>query len=183
MQRRVRLEHLLRAHRPRDDAEHGHLARMLELVGAVEDPFTRSHFAPGHFTASGFVLSPDGGALLLIHHRKLGRWLQPGGHVEADDVDIEAAARRELREEVGFDPLALAVQGIFDLDVHTIPAIGVDPSHEHFDVRFLFRADRLELGSGDDLETARWFSLAQIDALDSDRSVMRAVEKLRAGAA
>src|SRR5207248_2563727 len=85
----------LRAHPPHDTHERDHLARMLVLARAPGDPFARDHFAPGHFTASGFVLSPDARALLLIRHRKLGRWLQPGGHVDAEDRDIEDAAQSD----------------------------------------------------------------------------------------
>jgi 8-oxo-dGTP pyrophosphatase MutT (NUDIX family) len=181
MPRRATLERLLSAHRPHDAAEAAHRARMLELLRAAGDPFTRAHFAPGHFTASGFVLAPEGDALLLIHHRKLQRWLQPGGHVEAGDADIEASARRELREEVGLGDLALAVPGIFDLDVHAIPPIGGEPAHEHFDVRFLFRATERALFGGE--ERARWTPLSEIDAPAADRSVLRAVAKLRGRAA
>jgi 8-oxo-dGTP pyrophosphatase MutT (NUDIX family) len=179
MPRRVGLESLLRAHRPLDAAEDQHRARMLELLGTHGDPFARTHFEPGHFTASGFVLSPDGGALLLIHHRKLLRWVQPGGHIETGDADVEAGARRELREEVGLDRLELATPGIFDLDVHSIPAFGTEPAHEHFDVRFLFRAAQREFAGGEDVETARFLPFADIDAITADRSVVRAVEKLR----
>jgi 8-oxo-dGTP pyrophosphatase MutT (NUDIX family) len=175
---RAALEHLLQAHTPRDATEREHRARMLALTRTPGDPFVRDHFVPGHFTASGFVVSPDSRALLLIHHRKLGRWLQPGGHVEVSDADLVSAARRELGEEVGLEDLPLESAGIFDLDVHAIPALGSEPAHEHFDVRFLFRAASLELGTGGDQELARWVPLHEIDALTSDRSVMRAVEKL-----
>jgi 8-oxo-dGTP pyrophosphatase MutT (NUDIX family) len=151
---------------------------MQALIAAAGDVFARDHFAPGHFTASGFVLSPDGHALLLIHHRKLNRWLQPGGHVERADTDIVTAARRELGEEVGLAQLPLEREGIFDLDVHAIPPLGRDPAHEHFDVRFLFRAPSFELQAGSDARAARWVPLALIDEVESDRSVMRAVQKL-----
>ena len=72
--------------------------RMLALLA---DPrcFSRDAFVPGHFTASTFVLSPAGDGLLLILHAKLALWLQPGVHVEPDDVDLLAAARRELAED------------------------------------------------------------------------------------
>jgi 8-oxo-dGTP pyrophosphatase MutT (NUDIX family) len=176
---RSQLAPWLAAYRAQDADERGHLARMLALLEAPGDPFARDHFVPGHFTASAFVVAPDGDALLLIRHPKLGRWLQPGGHIEAGDSGLLAAARRELREEVGMDEAALAVDGIFDLDVHRIPALGREPEHEHFDVRFLFRAGERALpegrGEGDAL---RWFSLREIEAGASDASVRRAARKL-----
>jgi 8-oxo-dGTP pyrophosphatase MutT (NUDIX family) len=169
---------LLRAFAPRDGEERAHLDRMHALLRAPGDPLARSHFVPGHFTASAFVLSPDRALLLLIHHGKLDRWLQAGGHVEARDPDILGAARRELQEEAGLSDLALEVQGIFDLDVHAIPALGPEPPHEHFDVRFLFRAPSLELHADSEVKAARWVPLGEIDEVTSDRSVARAVRKL-----
>jgi 8-oxo-dGTP pyrophosphatase MutT (NUDIX family) len=145
------------------------------------DPFARDHYVPGHFTASAFILSPEGDALLLIHHRKLGRWLQPGGHVEPSDADLLAAARREAAEEVGGRDLTLDPRGsgVFDLDVHTIPAHGASPQHEHFDVRFLFRSPTRRVVEGEEIDGARWVPLAQL-ARDpaADASVLRAVRKL-----
>jgi 8-oxo-dGTP pyrophosphatase MutT (NUDIX family) len=178
MTRRAPIEEWLRAYAPVDAEERTHVQRMLALIAAPGDPFARDHYAPGHFTASGFVLSPDGRALLLIHHRKLNRWLQPGGHIERSDTDVVASARRELREEVGLAQVSLESNGIFDVDVHAIPALGREPAHEHFDVRFLFRAPSFELQAGSDARAARWVALAQIDEVESDRSVTRAVEKL-----
>ncbi len=143
------------------------------------DPFARDHFVPGHFTASAFVVSPDADALLLIFHGKLRRWLQPGGHVDACDVSILGAAQRELREEVGLSDLALHSPGIFDLDIHDIPPLKGEPSHAHFDVRFAFRARDLAFLAASDAEAGRWVKLSEIDETVSDRSVMRAVDKLR----
>jgi 8-oxo-dGTP pyrophosphatase MutT (NUDIX family) len=171
---------LLAAHRAHDADERGHLERMRALLDAPGDPFTRSHFVPGHFTASAFVISPAGDALLLIDHPKLRSWLQPGGHVEADDADVLAAARRELHEEVGLTDLPLVTEGLFDLDVHRIPPLGAEPAHEHFDVRFAFRARDLALPLGESTEAkvARWFPLSEIEAGTSDASVARAARKL-----
>jgi 8-oxo-dGTP pyrophosphatase MutT (NUDIX family) len=175
---RVPLETLLRAYAPQDGAERAHLDRMLGLLEAPGDPLERNHFVPGHFTASAFVLSPDRAQLLLIHHEKLDRWLQAGGHIEAHDPDVLGAARRELLEEAGISDPALETQGIFDLDVHAIPALGAEPAHEHFDLRFSFRALSLRLRAGSDVKAARWVPLGEVFGVTSDNSVMRAVRKL-----
>lgn len=164
---------------PSDAEEREHRARMLALCFAPGDPCRRDHFVPGHFTASAFVMSPQQDALLLILHGKLQRWLQPGGHVDAEDSDLLAAARREVLEEVGLSDLELLTPAPFDLDVHDIPALRQDPAHAHFDVRFLFRARSLAFQAGSDAKAARWVPLDQIELEFSDRSVMRAVEKLR----
>jgi 8-oxo-dGTP pyrophosphatase MutT (NUDIX family) len=162
-----------------DALEARHRDRMLSLLAGTLDPFSRSSFQPGHFTASAFVVSPDAGSLLLIHHKKLGRWLQPGGHVEPDDDDVIAAARRELREEVGLAHVALEHAGLFDLDVHAIPPLGSEPAHEHFDIRMLFRAHTDSVQAGSEVRAARFFPFGEIASVESDESVLRAVRKLR----
>lgn len=176
---RSALRELLQAHVPVDGEEALHQQRMLALLGEQDGCFARDHFAPGHFTASAFVLSPDQGQLLLIFHSKLTRWLQPGGHLELSDVSIEDAARREVSEEVGLNHLPLVRPGIFDLDAHEIPARKSEPAHEHFDIRFVFVAPSLEFKAGDDALSARWFPLGEVTPDATDRSVARAVEKLR----
>jgi len=151
---------------------------MLALVDGEHDPFDPLHLDPGHFTASAFVLSPDRQALMLIFHRKLSRWLQPGGHVETMDVDLLAAARREVMEETGVASLELERHGIFDVDVHAIPARADLGSHHHFDVRFLFRATNMDLTLNNEVSDARWVPLSAIHEFESDESVLRAVRKI-----
>jgi 8-oxo-dGTP pyrophosphatase MutT (NUDIX family) len=163
---------------PRDEQEIQHLSRMRRLCEAAADPCARDHFQPGHFTASAFIISPERDALLLILHAKLARWLQPGGHVEPSDGDLLAAARREAEEEVGLSDLELLTPAPFDLDVHDIPALRGDPAHAHFDVRFLFRARQRAFRAASDAKAARWVQLSELRIEMSDRSVMRAVEKL-----
>lgn len=166
---------------------------MLELIAAPGDVLGRSHHVPGHFTASAFVLSPDATALLLIFHRRLGHWLQPGGHLEAGDASVVAAARREVREESGLvalDDLAIGVGGagaeaecpgdgaLLDLDVHPIPAHAAEPAHEHFDVRVLLRARSAALAPGVEVGGACWVPLAEMAAAMTDESVRRVAAKL-----
>lgn len=182
MTRRARLDAMLQAHVPSDATEREHLARMRALAATASgDPFARDHHVPGHFTASAFVVAPDTDALLLILHAKLGRWLQPGGHVDPDDHDLVAAARREVAEETGLRALDLAHDGIFDLDVHVIPARATEPAHEHFDVRFLFRAPDRGARAASDARDVRWVPFAEVATIESDASVGRAVAKLIAG--
>ncbi|HEX5661729.1 MAG TPA: NUDIX hydrolase [Polyangiales bacterium] len=156
---------------------------MKELCDSVAKPCARSTYTPGHFTASAFVLSPERDALLLILHGKLGLWLQPGGHVDDEDVSLLEAARREVCEEVGLRELQLLEPVPLDVDIHDIPAREGEPAHQHFDVRFLFRAPTRAVQAGSDAKDARWVSLAELgnDGLvRSDESVLRAVRKLRA---
>jgi 8-oxo-dGTP pyrophosphatase MutT (NUDIX family) len=173
----------LTAYRPANSSEQAFLERMLELSRA-EGACEGSHFSPGHFTASAFVLSPDFRDLVLIHHKKLGIWVQPGGHVEPMDEDLSAAARREVLEEVGLGELepisAAGASLVFDVDIHSIPARKADPAHEHFDVRFAFVAKQRELVHSEEVADLRWVPLSEVEQMGTDESVLRAVRKLRA---
>ena len=166
---------------PASSVEQGFKGRMLALCD-TESPFSRGQFNPGHFTASAFVLSPDRRSLLLIHHAKLHRWLQPGGHVEASDTDLLAAATREAMEECSLDmgDLELLSSEPFDLDIHRIPARKEEPEHDHFDVRYLFRCRSDAAQAGEEVLDLAYVAFDQINAVESDQSVMRAVQRLQA---
>ena len=112
-------------------------AEFSALLGDAEDPFERARLA-GHFTASALVVSGDGARTLLTHHRKLGMWLQPGGHADGDR-DLARVALRETEEETGLQGVRVAPP-IFDLDRHWIPAHKEVPGHWHYDVRYLVHA-------------------------------------------
>ena len=99
--------------------------------------FHRDH-PPGHFTGSAWLVSRDGERVLLTHHRKLGRWLQLGGHADGDR-ELARVALREAEEESGLADLRVE-PAIFDLDRHWIPARGDEPGHWHYDVRYVVRA-------------------------------------------
>lgn len=135
--------------------------------------FTRAHQA-GHFTGSAFVVSADGKRALLLHHAKLGRWLQPGGHADGQ-LDLAAVALREAQEETGLAGLVVE-PAIFDLDRHTIPARGAEPEHLHWDVRYVVRC------SGDEVpvinDESRAFAWLPIDALAADGSIDLSIRRM-----
>ncbi|MCB9796145.1 MAG: NUDIX hydrolase [Alphaproteobacteria bacterium] len=174
------LQPLLLALQPADAREAGFRQRMLDLLQVEGDPFSRGHFLPGHFTASAFIVSPERDGLLLIHHRKLGKWLQPGGHFDPGDVNALSAARREMQEETGLVGLPLVAEGALDVDIHDIPPLKGEPAHQHFDVRFAFQAATRDFAADlNEVKGARWFTYDEVDETWSDASVMRAVGKLR----
>ena len=169
---------LLAAPRPADDEEASHLARLAALLETSLRPFDRGRFAPGHATASGFVLHPDGRRLLLVRHRRLGIWVQPGGHVDPADGGPEAAARREVAEETGIAGL-VRLGSLLDVDVHDFPARpGGEPAHRHFDVRFAYAAAGAALDPNDEVDEVRWVARDELRDLGVDRSILRPAAKL-----
>jgi 8-oxo-dGTP pyrophosphatase MutT (NUDIX family) len=157
-------------------------ARIRALATAHADCFERT-CRPGHVTASAWVTTPAADRFLLVHHRKLNRWLQPGGHVDGDP-DVVAAALREVREETGLARLWLADAGAarmpFDLDVHIIPArydaagALVEDAHEHHDVRqWVIADDALAPQVSDESHAVRWFTAGELHAATDEESVLR----------
>jgi 8-oxo-dGTP pyrophosphatase MutT (NUDIX family) len=114
---------------------------------------------------------------LLIHHAKLDRWLQPGGHADGDP-DVLRVALREAQEESGLLNLAPVSPAIFDIDIHAIPARGSEPEHFHYDVRFLLEADRTApLVMNREAKDMAWVRLDEVTSLTNEWSVLRMVEK------
>jgi 8-oxo-dGTP pyrophosphatase MutT (NUDIX family) len=150
----------------------------LNLLDWSPNPFSRGVFTPGHVTCTGVVLSPDRNSVLLVHHRRLRRWLLPGGHVEAEDDSPAETARREVMEETGaeLEPVAAVLVGC---DVHAIPARGREPLHLHHDLIFAFQARSLRSGCSAESRAVRWRSLLETDDLPGSiyRSVRRALAR------
>ena len=179
MHRRELLD-LLDAHETRFMEEAAYVARAREFVRTHEDCFDRNLW-PGHVTGSAWVVNPARDQALLLHHRKHDQWFQPGGHADGD-ADILRVALRETSEETGLDALhiRLADDAVFDVDIHTIPAINGDPRHEHIDVRFLVEMDDdLAIPGNDESHQVLWVPLPQVARFNNNRSTHRMVEKTR----
>ncbi len=167
---------LLRDYARRHPTESGACAAFLDFAASGCDMYSRSRI-DGHFTASCWLVSGDGERVLLTHHRKLGRWLQLGGHAD-DDSDLAAVCLREAEEESGLQGLEVEPR-IFDIDAHTIPARAVDPEHIHWDVRFVVRCRAAEQWQLSDESLAlAWVPIAALAADPSaDESLRRMAGK------
>ena len=133
----------------------------------------------GHLTASALVVNGDG-QCLLIAHKALKRWLQPGGHLEPDESP-EAGALRELVEETG---LSLSATGlaIIDIDSHKIPASAAkgESEHLHHDFQFVFKAPEqatisLELK---EIDAFKWVALKDLQSGEYGSRLARVAGKL-----
>jgi len=166
------------------------VARIRTLVRAHPDCLERT-CRPGHVTGSTWIVSADHRRVLLTHHRRLDRWLQLGGHVDAED-EVHRAALREAREESGMESFSFvgpsrADRGgadeplPFDVDVHPIPAHGGEPAHEHHDLRYLLVAapGQKPRRSGESRDL-RWIPVDDVERMTREESVLRLLRKARA---
>ena len=174
-----KLDAQLAAHACADEKERRDVAFIREFLRAHPGDAHLKTQLLGHLTGSGFVLDATRTKLLLLHHGRLDRWLQPGGHGEGE-TDPRQIALREIEEETGLRDLVPLGEGIFDVDVHGIPERPLEPAHLHLDLRYAFvaaasAAPRLSHES----RALQWFAL---DALpgDADASLRRAIRKLGA---
>lgn len=134
--------------------------------------FSRDPAIGGHVTGSGLVLSPDRKAAALVFHRKLGRWLQPGGHCDGI-ADAAFVALKEAYEETGLSRITLLSQDVLDVDIHDIPARASEPAHLHYDVRFLMQAEAGTLVVSNESTALEWVPLRETERLTTAQSVLR----------
>ena len=149
-------------------------AKHLVLLGDPANPLLRERLE-GHLTGGAWLVSADGRRTLLTHHRKLGRWLQLGGHADGDE-DMARVALKEAGEESGLSDLSVE-GGIFDLDRHWIPERKDVPGHWHYDIRYVVRANGGEdyVVSEESLDLA-WRDIGPI-AAEPDESLSRMARK------
>lgn len=161
-----------------DIAEQQFVDRFIELL-QHPDAFQRTHL-PGHITGSAWISDTEGKAVLLTHHAKLNKWLQPGGHADGDE-NVMRVALREAEEETGLTTLKPFYDHIFDIDIHPIPARGDMPEHLHYDIRYWFQADRnSDLVVTEESHDLRWVSLDELpEVCNGNASMMRMARKMQ----
>ncbi|MGW8122385.1 NUDIX hydrolase [Roseivirga echinicomitans] len=135
---RERLLKEIQSHQSEYKEEQAFKPRFEDLLINYDDCFERA-LLTGHITASAWIFNHKRDSILLLHHAKLNKWLQPGGHADGDE-NVRAVAVKEAEEETGISGFIFATTEIFDLDIHTIPERNGVPEHEHFDIRFLLVA-------------------------------------------
>jgi 8-oxo-dGTP pyrophosphatase MutT (NUDIX family) len=154
------LRTLLLAYSPSQGIEEEHHAAMLAFLENTGNPLSRDT-PEGHITASCLAIHPTDASMVVLWHKKIGRWLQPGGHVEDLDESVADASLRELCEETGATTTDISkFLGIVDIDVHPIPALKDQAEHLHYDVRFGFvMSTSWEPGEG-----SQWMPAADVIA-------------------
>jgi len=176
---RHRLAEALRRHAPADEAEARHRDAILALVESEPACFERTTWVPGHVTGSAFIVRADARQVLLHHHRRLGTWLQMGGHDDGEH-DPASTALREGAEESGLPDLAFLLPGILDLDVHAIPARPGQPAHLHHDVRYalITRVPEAIRRDAEESLDLRWFGLDDAERIMAEPGARRALTRI-----
>ncbi len=173
----------LNDHTTADESEARDLVVIRDFISRYPNPFDR-RLVEGHLTGSALVLHPSGERVVLLHHRKLGLWLQPGGHGEPGEMEGTGIALREACEETGIVGLTLhpTAPRPLDIDVHEIPARGTEPAHLHLDLRYLVLTpiDAEPRTAEAEAHAVRWFGWSELAALDLDPGLQRALRKARA---
>jgi 8-oxo-dGTP pyrophosphatase MutT (NUDIX family) len=143
------------------------LALFRKQLGGNQNVLDRHNFL-GHITCSGFVFTKDFNKVLLVHHRALQKWLQPGGHMDAGETNPLATARREVVEETGvvidrYIPLSSENKlipiyfGEYDIPRNIEKS---EPNHYHHDLCYVFIAASEDVShKSDEVTAAKWFSL------------------------
>ena len=150
---------------------------MLKFLNEETGYFLRNNYN-GHFTGSAWIISPDKSNILMTHHKKLGKWIQLGGHADGES-DLLKVALREATEESGIQQFKVLSEEIFDLDIHGIPQNNSEPGHLHYDVRFLIEADPTGevVTASDESHNVTWVPLADVVELNPEVSIQRMIKK------
>ena len=151
---------------------------ILALLEHTPAPFSRDQFHPGHITCTALVLDPDGRRVLLVHHHRLRRWLLPGGHVEASDVTLGDAARREAVEETAVRIVPANTAGLAGMDVHGIPAHKGEPFHLHHDLIFRLDAEASDIACTEEAPAVAWCGMDEIDRYGVPASIVCALHRV-----
>ncbi len=171
----------LSRHTPHDSVESQHLQTTRKFVESHQTCFWQRTTLSGHVTGSAFVVNEQHSHALLLHHAKLNRWVQPGGHLDDDDASPAAGALREASEETGILALTPGAESLFDIDVHAIPARNKDglnePAHYHYDARYLVVALDDRVNISDESLGFRWVALETLALNAEEPGMVRMAKK------
>lgn len=165
----------LRAYKPINEIEKSYLPRFLSILEHAHC-FERK-LLEGHLTGSAFIVDQSKQHVLLMHHAKLNKWLQPGGHCDGNKNILEVA-KKEVLEETGIK-IKLDAAPIFDIDIHFIPERKGVQGHFHYDIRFLFiiQDNTAFLQNNESLEL-KWIPISEILNYTEEESILRMIGKI-----
>jgi len=174
-----KLGNFLKQYKPTGKDEVRMVKQTINFVETQPTCFERS-LAIGHITASVWITDEKLEMALFCHHKKLDKWLQLGGHCDGNP-NVHEVALKEAQEESGLQSLKFKSEAIFDVDIHTIPQHKNVAEHLHYDIRFWLIADKTHLLIvSKESKDLKWIPINEVDQYNSERSIIRMVEKTKA---
>lgn len=174
---RSKLQIALQQYQTPYSAEQSYISLFISLLES-NNSFQRTH-VPGHITGSAWIVDRTRQYVLLTHHAKLNKWLQPGGHADGDE-NVLGVALREAEEETGVKNFLVLHEGIFDIDIHPIPERKDMVAHDHYDIRFLVEADKQEpLIITEESHDLGWIKIEELAKYNDSPSLARMAEKVK----
>jgi len=174
---------LLQNHKAYNETEQKMTAETIAFIKKhpeTENPncFDRA-LSVGHITASAWITDSNVEQALFTHHKKLGKWLQLGGHCDGNP-NVQEVALTEAQEESGLTNFQLKQANIFDVDIHLIPAHKTTAAHYHYDIRFWLIADaNTPLQISNESKDLKWLPIDAIEEYNKEASIMRMVKKCK----
>ncbi|MEO6729404.1 MAG: NUDIX hydrolase [Candidatus Dojkabacteria bacterium] len=168
----------LKSYKGIDSHEEAMRLEVISFIEANEDCFERS-LKIGHVNGGAWIVDESFKYTLLTHHAKLDKWFQLGGHSDGNWNTLEVALR-EGQEESGLESIRPLNVRIFDIDIHTIPARGEEAEHNHYEIRFIFVADKNEsLIKSNESKDLSWIEVERVEELNSEEAMKRMVNKTK----
>lgn len=158
--------------------EEEEVEQILGFIGSTDNLFGRDSKI-GHITCGAWIVDSNLANVILVRHRRLGRWIQPGGHIEPMETPF-AGALREAMEETGLEKLVLWRDGLFNLSVHLFPEGKDGPAHLHYDFRYLFFAPKTSrIIATDETDGVAWVPLDKISSYTGEATILAMAEKTK----
>lgn len=162
---------------PIDAAEQASITQFLAEFDRLDDALDQA-LDPIHVTGSAIVVGPRGA--LLLRHKRLGFWLQPGGHIDPGESPWEAALR-EAHEETGLQV------SFADLDADGVPTlVHVDVhdggrGHTHLDLRYVIDGGDVDPdppeGESQEIEWLDWAEAVERAGDDRLKALLKSLAK------
>jgi 8-oxo-dGTP pyrophosphatase MutT (NUDIX family) len=162
------------------DQEKRDVARIRAMLATAADPWSRAN--PLHLTGSALVVHPATARVLLRWHRRIGAWLQVGGHADPGETDGLTVALREAAEETGLTDLVPWPNGeLVHVTIVPVPAGKGEPAHEHADLRYVLATEHPDQARAEQpLAPVRWLTIDQALGMAGEDGIAETLRRVAA---
>jgi len=143
-----------------------------------EGAFTRDENPQSHFCAYFLPYNPEKKKVFIVHHKKSGLWLSPGGHIDKGEGLLETL-NREIDEELGAKDFFKELPSPFLLTITPIEN-RVQPCKTHLDIWYLVNTDGTNFNvDPKEFHDTRWLTIDEADKIVTDRPNRKALEVIK----